>query len=70
MDFLLRNLWNLSASSVSRFLSLQSQDLWLSEKQKKHQPLAGKLVDGRPAPTMTVERGRLAGRELITAGQP
>ena len=51
MDFLLRNLWNLSASSVSRFLSLQSQDLWLSEKQKKHQPLAGKLVDGRPPPS-------------------
>jgi hypothetical protein len=25
------------------------------------QPSAGKLVDGRPAPTMTVERVRLAG---------
>jgi hypothetical protein len=48
----------ISAASVLHFLPLQPQSVWPTGKQKKPPLLAGKLVDGRPAPTMTVgERG-------------
>jgi hypothetical protein len=40
------------------------------KRPRSTQLAAGKLVDGRPAPTMTVERARLAGGNRTAVGKP